>query len=228
MGHLTLIQQFDTTVCAVNLEQDTRTRLVEAAGAIFAEKGFKAATIREIVGRAGANLAAVNYHFGDKHGLYAAVIRETARQSLEVLPADEDVPPEAPAQQRLTVFLRNILLRGLRAGQSPWQGRLMAREMADADPATLEILAPLLRPVHDYLAGLVRELAGSPLPERQVWLCVNSIIAQCVLYNRWEPIGESLHRGLLPAAPERVAILAEHITRFSLAALRGYSPKETP
>ncbi len=51
---------------------DTRQRVLEAAGEVFAEKGFERATIREIVERAGANLNAVNYYFRDKHGLYVA------------------------------------------------------------------------------------------------------------------------------------------------------------
>ena len=48
---------------------NTRQRVLEAAGEVFAERGFRAATVREICQRAKANLAAVNYHFGDKERL---------------------------------------------------------------------------------------------------------------------------------------------------------------
>ena len=50
---------------------ETRRQLLEAAGAVFAEAGYRDATVREICRRAHANIAAINYHFGDKEKLYA-------------------------------------------------------------------------------------------------------------------------------------------------------------
>ena len=51
----------------------TRLQLIEAAGEVFAEMGFQNATVREICRRAGANVAAVNYHFQSKEALLDAV-----------------------------------------------------------------------------------------------------------------------------------------------------------
>jgi len=59
------------------LPELTRDKLIEAAGHVFAERGYRAATIREICRRAGANVAAVNYTFGDKMGLYTEVLRHS-------------------------------------------------------------------------------------------------------------------------------------------------------
>ena len=65
---------------------ETRRQLLEAAGAVFAEVGFRNATVREICRHAGANIAAVNYHFGDKETLYAEVLRYAQGRALEKYP----------------------------------------------------------------------------------------------------------------------------------------------
>src|SRR6266404_5170262 len=108
---------------------DTRSRLLEAAGEVFAEQGFRAATVREICGRAGANIAALHYHFGDKERMYSAVLADTAQKSLEKYPIGGGVSPGAPAEARLEAFIRNYMERLLDEGRPAWFGQLLAREM---------------------------------------------------------------------------------------------------
>jgi len=55
---------------------ETRARLLDAARRLFAERGFEDVTVREICREAGANLALVNYYFGDKLGLYLEVVNQ--------------------------------------------------------------------------------------------------------------------------------------------------------
>ncbi|MEZ0264937.1 MAG: TetR/AcrR family transcriptional regulator, partial [Phycisphaerae bacterium] len=95
----------------------TRDRLVEAAGEVFAELGFRAATIRDISTRAGANVAAVNYHFGDKQALYTAVLRYAHGCAIEKYPPDMGLPPTAAPAKRLEAFVRSFLLRLLDTGR---------------------------------------------------------------------------------------------------------------
>ena len=52
----------------------TRERLLEVALPLFAERGFTGTSVRAIAGEAGANVAAIAYYFGDKQGLYDAVV----------------------------------------------------------------------------------------------------------------------------------------------------------
>lgn len=58
----------------VQAEPRTKRQLLDAATALFAERGFDAVSVREITSRAEANVAAVNYHFGSREGLIDAVV----------------------------------------------------------------------------------------------------------------------------------------------------------
>src|SRR4029077_18806791 len=73
--------------------RDTRKRLLEAAGEVFAERGFRDATIQEICRRADANIAAVHYHFADKEQLYRAVIQYAEECAPDSHP--DDIAPDA-------------------------------------------------------------------------------------------------------------------------------------
>jgi AcrR family transcriptional regulator len=131
---------------------DTRSRLLEAAGEVFADVGFQNATVREICGRAGANVAAVHYHFGDKEAIYRAVLEYTARQALDQFPIGGGVPREAPADERLRAFITNYLERLLNEGRPAWFGKLLAREMAEPTKCTGQ-------PCGDLCAAATRSLA---------------------------------------------------------------------
>ena len=62
-----------------DIDRETRDRLIDVAAVLFAEHGFDTVTVRDICAKASANVAAVNYHFGGKAGLYDEVLRWAIR-----------------------------------------------------------------------------------------------------------------------------------------------------
>lgn len=197
---------------------DTRRRLIEAAGEVFAERGFRAATIREIVERAGANIAAVNYHFGDKENLYLAVVEHVCQGAPDRFPHLEALEtPEA----RLREFVRLFLVHCLAADSRSWPPRLFAREMAEPTPAFQILVDRVMRPATERLVRIVKELGGDGLSHDDAWLCAQSVVAQCAYQKHAEAIIRRLGPPL-PQGLDGLDQLVSHITRYSLAAIRHY------
>src|ERR1700689_289610 len=103
----------------------TRQKLVDSAGPIFAEKGYYSATVREICKRAGANVAAVNYHFRDKEELYHAVFKQAHCNSIDETAAAVTGAANLRPRERLHVYVKSFLQRLLDDCKPSWMARLM-------------------------------------------------------------------------------------------------------
>lgn len=196
---------------------DTRDALLEAATAVFAAAGFRNATVRDICRRAGANVAAVNYHFRDKETLYLEVLRHVQRQAdaRHPLPrADGGLAAEA----RLAAFVRGFLLRLLDPGPDAVGSRLMAREMVEPSGVFDTVLAEQIQPIADEVRDILTELLGDRASEAVIRRCGISIVSQCLFYHQCRDVVRRLFPDL-DLGPEGLDELARHITRFSLAGL---------
>src|SRR4051812_38767457 len=106
----------------------TKARLLEAAGGEFPAKGFGGGPIRSVCRGAGANLAAVNYHFGDKERLYEQAVIEAHRCGVE-LPSEDQFQQGTPAEQ-LRRYIRHFLSNVLAVDRDRgWHHELMLREL---------------------------------------------------------------------------------------------------
>lgn len=199
---------------------DTRARLIEAAGEEFAEHGFAKATVRDICARAAANIAAVNYHFRDKETLYLETLRHAHRYSIEHYPHHGGLAPDAPARDRLRVFVRAFLAKMLDADRPKWHGRLISREMTEPTPALTLIIEEGVRPQFAALCAIVRELAPS-LKGEALEASAASVIGQALHYHHCNSMIKRLYAERKDGFPFDLEFLTDHITRFSLAAFEG-------
>ena len=209
--------------------RETRQRLMEAASAVFEEKGFRDATVSEICERAGANLAAVNYHFNGKDNLYARVWKQAFDEAHRLEPIDGGASPDDPPEERLQAFVRAMLSRLLGRGLESRSGRLLLQEMARPTESLHSVRIKATKPIRQYVTGVVREILGPHAPDRAVRMCVMSVMHQCLAIGfrggRKPPV---LGRGLFSG--RELAALAEHVYRFSLGGLevvkRLYPPPD--
>jgi AcrR family transcriptional regulator len=208
-----------------DLQAQTRRQLIEAAAEVFAQHGFRAATVREICQRAGANIAAVNYHFGDKEKLYLEVLRFTQEQALEKYPTDLGLKTDASPELRLQAFIRSFLFRIFDEGPIAWHGKLMSREMIEPTAALDRLVEEKVRPQAKQLSEIIRDLLGAKPNAQQVRLCGLSVVSQCLFYHHCRPCVSRLFPDQ-KFSPHDIEDLAEHITTFSLAAIKQLAKKK--
>ena len=203
-----------------NVIADTRQLLLTAAGAVFAEHGYRATTVRAICRRAGANVAAVTYHFGDKAGLYLEVLRQAHSHALAKYPLGPGAEPSGSLEEQLHAFVHSFLLRILETGPSAHLGKLLAMEMINPGPALDTLVEERFRPMSRQVETIVAGLLGSGATPEQIRWCGSSVVSQCLFYVHCRSVMARLYPEQSFQA-EDLKRLAEHITRFSLAALRG-------
>jgi TetR/AcrR family transcriptional regulator, regulator of cefoperazone and chloramphenicol sensitivity len=219
----------DGFAVATAASEDTRSQIIEAAGPIFAEKGFQAATVREICQAAGANLASVNYYFRDKERLYLATVLRASEMRRAEVPLPE-WPSDTPPEERLRGFIRTIIERMVVMRKAPWQVKLMNREILQPTEACRDLIRAYFRPQFEMLLAILDEMLPRETPEHARTQLGFSIVSQCLFYRL---CGESV---AMMVGEEALAAhyqgeqLAEHIARVSLAALgRGelFAPHTT-
>jgi len=195
----------------------TRAKLLEAAGQVFAEHGYHSATVREICLRAGANVAAVNYHFGDKLALYTEVLRQSvgAAHNQAIHSAlDQQGAPEKILRQVIKAMVRKI-------GGDPHSDRwfrLIVHELAQPTPAMSRVIDEAIRPIYHRLRQLVAAILNLPRDHEQTRLCTHSIVGQIVHYPHARRILARLWPELT-MTPEQLDRIADHIADFSLSYL---------
>ena len=202
----------------VTRDTETRDRLLKAAERLFADRGFKKVTIRDICRVARANVAAVNYHFGDKLGLY----REVLQSAIGAMRATNDAARQAgsgqPAEEQLRRYIAIFVHRILTPGNDTVH-KLVQREMNDPTPALDTLVEQGVRPRIEYLSGLIAEIMHAAPGDQRVLRCVASVQAQTISYLP-NPIAARLGLANKPTAANLTEI-ADHIAEFSLAGIHA-------
>lgn len=201
---------------------ETIAQILDAAGEVFAGKGFEKATVREICAKAGVNLAAVNYHFGDKERLYIEAVKN-ARNALEAsAPLPRDFDTSADPEVALRLFIKTLANRILSRDVASWRHTLLVREFMEPSQACEEMMQESIRPTMDRLHAIIRRLLPGDVPDHTIRQLGFSIISQCAYYRLQERVVIMLtpeHQFETQFTPD---VLAEHIARFSIAAIRAY------
>jgi len=198
--------------------QETRRKLIEVAGQIFAEHGLSGTTAKQITDRAKVNVAAVNYHFKDKTDLYIEVLRYACTAAAERLLSQ---PLTGTPETRLRLFVLRMVQDSQR--QPRWQMKLFSRELVEPT-AALDWVADLVaRPLTMQLVEIVLDLAGPGMSKAEAIFIACGIVSQCLFFSRDRSIMQRLSPGLdVLHDPEK---LARRIADYALGTIRSQSQK---
>lgn len=208
-------------------DNETCRRIIQAASEEFAQHGFAGARIRNIVDAAGVNLAAINYYFGGKEGLYRATLGYLAGRAMAAFPTHlgerRGQMPERRLHRLVFAFLEGLT----EAPDSPALGRILAHEAMAPSPQLDRLVEELTRPQLEQIRTVVREIAGHHVADVDVTFATLSIAGQCLLYLFGRPALDRIYPRVAtgPKARER---LAKHITEFSLAGIAALATGSRP
>ncbi len=203
----------------------TRQRILDAAAEVFAEEGFRAATIRQIIQKAGANIAAVNYHFGGKAQLYSEVFKSVMHAGLTEFPVDLDLPAHPTPEQRLYAYVRSFFLRAFSgSGCGTHLGRIILREMVEPTPELNRRINDTMRPMANYLRSIVQQIVDRPMSEEEYFYCCTSVVSQIVFHKHCREVISRMFPGRKYERSD-LEDLARHVTKFSIAGLHAMRQK---
>jgi TetR/AcrR family transcriptional regulator, regulator of cefoperazone and chloramphenicol sensitivity len=162
-------------------------RLLFEAARIFAEKGFDAASTREICLAAGANVAAIHYHYGDKAGLYRAVLRASIERVVTEfpVPAPHGVPPLAESMRD---FLRAFLVPMCGDETSQWFSRIHLRETLEPTPMMQDVIGEFVLPHFRNLVAVLAQHCGVIEPDDELHrlaFAITALINDYCLSQHW-------------------------------------------
>ena len=200
----------------------SKERILQEAEALFAERGFYAVTIREITQAARCNLAAVNYHFGNKQNLYMEVFRCLWKpRAKRILARFESVL----AQRELTLqdivhAVAEAFIKGPLSDEERLRHfQLMVREMARPTEAFEMVIGDVIGPFQRKLAELIRPFMAREMGQVALLLYIQSIISMVIHFNfARNPVMRIT--GMEYDAQFKDE-LVDHVVQFSLSGLNG-------
>ena len=197
----------------------TRQGLLEAAGQVFAEKGYERTTAKEICKRAGANAAAVNYHFGGIEPLYAAVLDEARRRVFSAQAIARAVEGKRDPREQLEAAIGVIVRALLSPATASWPVRIFGRDLISLSPTADALKEKFALP----RARLMRRLVGRvmKLPDddpRVATACFSLMAPICTLILADRRMLQRALPGLGLSAGDSET-LVRRLVRYALAGL---------
>lgn len=197
---------------------DARSRLISSALRLFAEKGFKAASTREICEAAGVNLSAIRYYFGDKAGLYRAVFNRPIGET--VCHANIAGYLELPLAEALNSFFKEFLVPLKKSEEIRLVMKLYYREMLEPSECWQQEVDSEIKPQHEALVAVLKAHLHLPEIDVDVQRLAFAIIGMAAYFY----VGQEVVYAISPSvlnSPAAIDALAERLAGYAVAMIES-------
>lgn len=208
---------------------NTRERLLIQAELLFSRKGFAAVSVREITSAADTNLAAVNYHFGNKMNLYLSVFKERwvpraqeIRKFFKNFLSGKNHPDTSDVVRAIaTAFLEGTMTDD----EQRCQIGLMQRELAHPTEAISIVVDEVLRPMHHDIQKQIRPSFSKKADLEQLTLSIFSIISMILYFEFARPVVSLVMNQEFDSQYKSRVI--DHIVSFTMNGINGFKEEKT-
>lgn len=193
----------------------TRKRILLAAGELYAERGLAETTNKMVAQRAEVDLASINYHFGNRNGLYQAVLGEAHRRLINLVDLERIAHSDHPAEEKLRHLFDYLVNRDTRH-KGQWPIRVLYREIMSPSSHLLALGENQIYPKIGMIQSIVSEITQIPPNEPALLRCMLNVIAPCAMLHVVSQ-SELAPAEVLSAMPNQD--LVDHLHRFAMAGL---------
>jgi AcrR family transcriptional regulator len=202
--------------------EKTRAKLIEAAGELFSQRGFKGVTVREIATKAETHLSALNYHFRSKEALYRQVLLEGCRADA-ISHGERNQLVRLDPEEALLLLIKEALREYSQEPSSNWRRLVVNRECREPSQAFKEVAEEYLRPAADFLARIIGKAVNKPADDFQVRFAMITMTGLLETFGLYGHLIEAVAEGLTEHMTKQDR-LARDLTRLTIEAA-GQSPE---
>jgi AcrR family transcriptional regulator len=189
----------------------SKEKILSAAIVLFAQKGYSGLSMRQLALSVELSVAAIYHHFPDKNTLYLEAVRFAFSDKEQVF--DQVWKSDGSAEEKLGRFIRGLIDVMLEDRDFH---RLMQREILEADPARMQLLA---QGVFNNQFCLLMQLVAKMAPDQDAHLLATSVIGLAKYYIEYQPLLKYFP-GWKPEH-EKPEFIAMHITTLLLNSFKA-------
>lgn len=195
----------------------TKDQLLEHAVPLFAKKGYRDATCSDLSKQAGANIAAINYHFGSKENLYRLSLRRAFELADAKYAFDGGLAADAAPEDKLLALMDALIRRIFDQGPAGYLSKMMAHQASRPTAPQELVMEEIMKLQGNHLLSTIQEITGE-LPQATLQAAKVNIIALCVFPSLAPTMCQLLFTNT-PTAQE-IDHMVQRQYRFALAGLR--------